>query len=401
MIFLIESLDVGLSVCHTTHILSTVCSPSMNLNLTTATRYGLNVLALLGASVALHLGQSIFVPLTIAALLAAIMWPWANSLNRKFKLPWFFACTTVIGLLVVGIALVFFLIGSAIPQMLNDLPSDEARQQKLYENIRKQLIQISPSDVGDSLPPELKDNSVYKQLIETTFKGENVFNAVRDITKFGGTIFWQSVLILFILLFLLLEGEMLVNKVRNIFGPGLGVQSQVTAAIREMAEAVRSYLIWRTLVNFGLAVVLGVVYKSLGLNQWVLWSVLTFIFCYVPYLGTIAAGVPPILEALIHPGLGAGYALGIAIFYSAVVTFEGYIIVPWVMGRSMDLNATTVLISCLYWDLVWGTAGLFLAMPLMAAIKAVCLRPSDEFGRHTTGTAYARSACRCNAGTYH
>ena len=45
----------------------------MNLNLTTATRYGLNVLAALGLSIALYLGRSIFIPLTIAGLVAAIM----------------------------------------------------------------------------------------------------------------------------------------------------------------------------------------------------------------------------------------------------------------------------------------------------------------------------------------
>ena len=60
-------------------------------------------------------------------------------------------------------------------------------------------------------------------------------------------------------------------------------------------------------------------------------------------------------------------------FYTCLVTVEGYIIVPWVMGRSMDLNATTVIISCLFWDYVWGIGGLFLAMPLMAAVKAVCV----------------------------
>ena len=45
---------------------------------------------------------------------------------------------------------------------------------------------------------------------------------------------------------------------------------------------------------------------------------------------------------------------------------------PVVMGRSMDLNATTVILACLFWDLVWGTPGLFLAMPIMAGVKAVC-----------------------------
>jgi hypothetical protein len=67
-------------------------------------------------------------------------------------------------------------------------------------------------------------------------------------------------------------------------------------------------------------------------------------------------------------------AVGIGLFYVGVVTFEGYIIVPWVMGRSMDLNATTVLLACLFWEEIWGMSGLFLAMPIMAALKAVCMQ---------------------------
>jgi len=344
----------------------------MNLNLTTATRYGLNILALLGASAALQLGQSIFVPLTMAALLAAIMWPYARALKQRFKLPWFFACLTVIGLLVIGIGLVFVLVGLAIPQMVGDLPSSDTQRREMYERFRGQLERSVPFAINDQLPRNPEESGFYQQ-IQKLLTGEYITKGLIDVTKFGGMILFEAVLILFVLLFLLLEGEMLVNKVRNIFGPGLGVQTKVTETIAEMALAVRSYLIWRTLVNFGLGFVLSIVYHSIGLKQATLWGVLTFILCYVPYLGTIAAGVPPILEALILPNQGAGTAFGILVFYTAVVTFEGYIIVPWVMGRSMDLNATTVLLACLYWNLVWGTAGLFLAMPLMAAIKSVCM----------------------------
>jgi hypothetical protein len=43
----------------------------------------------------------------------------------------------------------------------------------------------------------------------------------------------------------------------------------------------------------------------------------------------------------------------------------------------MDLNATTVLLACLFWELLWGLPGLFLAMPLMAGIKAICHNVPD------------------------
>ena len=127
----------------------------------------------------------------------------------------------------------------------------------------------------------------------------------------------------------------------------------------EMAESVRAYLVWRTIVNCGLGLFLGIVYHLIGLRQPWTWALITALFCYVPYLGTILAGIPPVLDAFIY--CSAWHALFIIILYTSVVTFEGYIIVPVVMGRSMDLNATTVMISCLYWDLIWGMVGLFLA----------------------------------------
>lgn len=336
------------------------------MNLTTATRYGLNVLALLGASVALHLGKTIFVPLTIAAVLAAILWQPAEFLKKTLRIPWFFACITAIGSLVFICLLILTLLAVSSLQFLSELPrsDDIAKQKKIYQNIRTQLPFLE-----NTLPEDPDKSKVFAEF-RAALKEEG---SVRDALGVWSGYLFEGMLILFVLLFLLLEGQMLGNKIRNIFGPGPHVQTRVSEAFKEMAEAVRTYLVWRTIVNFGLALVLAVVYSAVGLQQWMLWALLTAILCYVPYLGTIIAGIPPILDALVF-GNSAGVAFGILLFYATIVTLEGYIVVPWVMGRSMDLNATTVLLACLYWSVVWGpAAGFFLAMPLMAAVKAVCL----------------------------
>jgi AI-2 transport protein TqsA len=347
---------------------------SMNLNLTTATRYGLNVLALLGISFALYLGRSIIIPLTIAAMLAGMLYPSAQRLHLRYRLPWFFACLSTVLIMVIFGLVIFAGFALAIPSLVADLPNpnNPDQQIKLYERLRAQVKNL-PFDATGPFP-ENANNSAFFQYVKKTLEGDYITKALLDVSKFGGELLFQGVLIVFILLFLLLEGEMLARKIRNIFGPGIEVQSRVTNALGEIANSVRAYLFWRTLINVGLGVFLAIVYYFVGLNQWLLWALLTMVLSYVPYLGTIAAGVPPVLDAILSPNLGPMAALGVMVFYTAVVTFEGYLIVPWLMGRSMDLNATTVIISCLYWDYVWGTAGLFLAMPLMAAIKAVCLQ---------------------------
>src|SRR5439155_10642008 len=91
----------------------------------------------------------------------------------------------------------------------------------------------------------------------------------------------------------------------------------------------------------------------------------------VPYAGPILAGIPPTLDAFVTCE-SPWVSLGLVIGYTVFITVEGYFIVPVVMGRSMEMNATTVMLACMFWELVWGPAGLFLAMPLMAAAKTIC-----------------------------
>src|SRR5262249_44897760 len=110
----------------------------MNLNLTTASRIGLNVLALLGISAALCLGETIFIPVTISALLAVILWPAASWLYRKLRLPWFVSCLTVIfGLILLNVG-VFVGFALAIPQIMQELPNprDTDELKRVYSKAR-------------------------------------------------------------------------------------------------------------------------------------------------------------------------------------------------------------------------------------------------------------------------
>jgi AI-2 transport protein TqsA len=267
---------------------------------------------------------------------------------------------------------VFLIVALSIPQFVNRLPSEEDGPngwKHRYEELAESLHRVSPYPLHSVLPLRA-DQSNFYQSVKKLFAPERIGESIKDITVIGLRQVTELVLILFIILFLLLESELLAGKVRAIFGTGRDTQHRVSQTLAAIAEGIRTYLYWRTIVNFGLAIVLGLFYKYVcNLEQYVLWAVVTFVFTYVPYIGTLAAGVLPMMEALIQgqPVI----ALVIMFVYIAVVTFEGYVIVPWVMGRSMDLNATTVMIACLYWHLVWGLAGLFLAMPLMAIMKAV------------------------------
>jgi len=71
--------------------------------------------------------------------------------------------------------------------------------------------------------------------------------------------------------------------------------------------------------------VVGLVYQAMGLHQAWTWALLVAILNYIPYLGPIIAGIPPILDAFVHVGPLA--SVGVVVFFTALVTVEGYLIV--------------------------------------------------------------------------
>lgn len=368
----------------------------MPLNLSSASRWGLNALFLLSLSVGLYLGRAIFIPTVIALLLTSMLWPAVRWLNRqgvllvglewrrgfpwlgvctwRLRFPWAIACGMAVGVLVIIVLATTFAFSVAIPRFLQSLPNDPERVEQYYSKFRDRINRISPWPLDEHYFPEEAEKSALMSYLRNALDPRNpqfVLDTLEKVVSLGGYWLWQSILIMFILFFLLLEGRTLSRRIMEIFGPSPEHQERVSVALADMGMQVRTFLVWRTIINFAMAIIFGVVYQLLGLNQAWLWALLTSILLYVPYLGPILAGAPPILDAFLTCE-SPWVALWLFVFYVTFVTIEGYFIVPLVMGRSMDLNATTVMLSCLYWELVWGPAGLLLAMPVMAAAKTIC-----------------------------
>src|SRR5258708_2023661 len=200
----------------------------INLDLSHATRIGLNCLGLLGAAIALWLGDSIFVPLTIALLLAAILWPVVQWLNRRLRIPWTLACAVAVGLLLTLFPLFPLILPLPIPKMLLGLPSPKnPDEQKLfYRDLRAQVMKVMPDSGESVLPEDPSDSKLYRYATET-FQTENVNKLLLPLIKYLNSWVVQLVLIMFFLFFLLLEGRMLTQRVVEIFGPSTEVQSKV------------------------------------------------------------------------------------------------------------------------------------------------------------------------------
>lgn len=335
--------------------------------LNTASRIGLSVLLLLAGVVALRLGESFIVPILIALMLATVLGPAAWWLHETLKIRWSLACVTVVIGVVLANVLITAVFSASVMRLVNQL-ADEKEVLKLYNNFYGKLEKVLPGPPDATLFPRNPES--IREIGSLRYLADNAPLMVRKAFEYVAIWSWQLIVILFTTFFVLLEGRMLARRAVAIFGPAPEMQAKATEVLVEMAKQVRNYLVWRTIINLGLLIVMGVIYQMCNLSQAWTWAILLAILNYIPYFGPVLASIPPFLDAFIFSDPAVAVVVFIAFW--VVIVVEGYLVVPLLMGHNMDLNATTVMLACVFWELVWpGITGLFLAMPIMAGIKAI------------------------------
>jgi predicted PurR-regulated permease PerM len=180
----------------------------------------------------------------------------------------------------------------------------------------------------------------------------------------------QGFVVLVLVLFLLAESEMLFPKVVRFFTAEKGDARRSERTLRKLVRQIRAYLVARTLINLALGVVVAAALSLLGVRFPLALGAFAALTNFVPYVGQVVGGALPVVVTL-SQSESIGDALIVAAVYLAVVTIEGYVITPYVLGRSLDLNGTTVLLACLFWGFLWGLVGLILAIPITVSVKLV------------------------------
>jgi predicted PurR-regulated permease PerM len=91
----------------------------------------------------------------------------------------------------------------------------------------------------------------------------------------------------------------------------------------------------------------------------------------LPYVGLPLAMLPPVLAALAIPNKFT-VILSLAAIAGGLHLLAMNLLYAKVVGRHVHLNPLAVTLSLMFWTLMWGSVGLILAVPITAAIKAVC-----------------------------
>ncbi len=153
-------------------------------------------------------------------------------------------------------------------------------------------------------------------------------------------------------------------------------------SLQGIAEMVRAFVVGNFLLGLLLAFLSSTAFWLMRLPYPLLVGPLSGFLSLVPYVGLPMAMIPPLFTAL---GINqvSTYVLVMAVV-SLLHLVAMNLLYPKIVGSRVHLNPLVVTFSLMLWGFLWDAAGLLLAIPLTAGLKAVCdnvkgLRPIGKF----------------------
>lgn len=118
----------------------------------------------------------------------------------------------------------------------------------------------------------------------------------------------------------------------------------------------------------------GIALSLIGVPMAPLLGVLTGLLAFLPTIGGIVSGA---LIVLVGFSASTNIGIGAVVVYIAVQTFDGYVVVPMVARRAVDLPPALVLGCQLLFGALFGILGLALADPIVAMVKVLLEEKSE------------------------
>jgi len=294
--------------------------------------------------------QSVVIPLMLALFISIISAKPILWLEAK-KVPSSVAILIVLGgiiLLTVGMGA---LLGKSMTNLTANLPEYEDNLKKITGSFTEKLGDYGYTFSSNDLMDKFDTGKVFKFFA----------NALTEV----GSIMSESFLIIFIVVFMLLElnSYALKAKVIRVYkGSKLG-------SLIKIADSIRQYLWIKTLMSILTGVLVTIWLAILGVDYAILWGLITFMLNYIPNIGSIIAAVPAVIFALVQ--LGFGGALWTMLAFITVNMVVGNMIEPKVTGKGLGLSTLVVFLSLIIWGFIFGTVGMFLSVPLTIMIKII------------------------------
>jgi len=296
----------------------------------------------------IHL-RPVIEPFIIAVFIYFLLAPGAHWLNDR-GMPLFPAYALV----VTALAGAFILIGMWLYQdMSTFLEGIPEYSDKLNEFIAKWEGEVI---LGFTI--SFEGLSISSSQLESTML--SLFGEISSFATLMLTVFA-------FLIFIILEAETLPKRLAAAYPSD--VEENLKVILADIGDGVYRYVILKTIVSFGAGVVTAMILIPMGIPGWLLWSMLTFLLSYVPYIGSLVALIPPAILGFLL--LEPSSAILLVVLLVVKEQIWGQFVENKLFGSSLDISPIVLLLVTAFWFWLWGIMGMILAVPMAVIVKII------------------------------
>ncbi len=296
----------------------------------------------------LKAAETIVIPIMLAMFVAIISTPFLRGLAKR-GVPSSLAVLIVLSVLIIFGGALVMIVSQSIDAFLTRLP--------LYQNRLQSLI-------VDWLPHlERWDIPVNRDMVMTHLNPSQMMGWVGSALAGIGSLLTNLFLVIFIVIFILMEGAGFTDKLRA----ALPNADKSISDAHGFMKQVNQYLMIKTTISFVTGVLVTLWLWWLDVDFPILWGLIAMLMNYIPNVGSLIAAVPAVLLALVQ--LGLGDAMLVVLGYVTINVVMGNLIEPRFMGRGLGLSPLVVFLSLILWGWLFGPVGMFLSIPLTMIVK--------------------------------
>jgi predicted PurR-regulated permease PerM len=325
----------------------------------------------------LYLAREILIPFAFAITLALILTPAVAWLQRRGlgRVPAVALVMTVTIAAAGGIGWVIFnqLVGVA-----NELPK---YQQNIHNKLKamrtpgkgalgratasvKELGKELTSAQAPTAPPARSDRGrpLPVQIVE---EPANELEYVRDLAKPFLAPLGVFGIVLIFSVFLLINQNDLRNRLFRLVG--LDQLNVMTQALDDATHRVSRYLLMQLLVNACFGAFCGIGLYLIGIPYSALWGSVAGILRIVPYAGAVVSALLPFTLSL---AVFDNWTPPLLVFllFASLELVTSNLVEPWLYGIHTGISALALLLTAVFWTVLWGPAGLILSTPLTVCV---------------------------------
>lgn len=319
-------------------------SPKAEMSLAKINNYCLVTLTVIAVTVALIYTKSILVPFVLSLFIYVACSPLVDFIQAKLRVPQVVSILITLLLILVFFGLCFFFIAISIEEFVTGA-----------EVYREKFLKVLDS-AAELL--EAQGVDLRTERLKQEFSNLPVFSLVKGLTGGAISVVSNLFLILIFVIFLLVGGTIRQSK---------------SLLIKELTQKISVYIVVKLLVSLVTGALVGGLLFAMQVELAFMFALLTVLLNFIPSVGSILATV--ILVPILILQYGFAWQFFFVLAGAGVIQVViGNIIEPKFMGESMDLHPVTIISFLLFWGLVWGVPGMFMAVPITAVVKIILAR---------------------------